>query len=127
MTLPEALGWPERCSGCGYHVATMGCECAGTLKFSTSASPRSEWGVFVTAVRAAVCSRPLCERPGRHVHQDDVRPRIKGRIEPKHIGQLYRRAKSEGLLAFVGKEPSGDAEGRNTHHDSPVYELRSAA
>ena len=49
------------------------------------------------------------------------------RVAPKRIGQFYARAKREALLVQVGKEPSNDRQGRNTHHDSPIYELRKAA
>jgi hypothetical protein len=75
-----------------------------------------EWAIFLDALRHAA-------RDG-DIHQKDVRPLIRGRIQHKHIGQLYRRAKKEGVLTQVGKEPSKDFQGRNTHHDSPVYALR---
>lgn len=92
----------------------------------------SEWVVFTdalarVAVTSTTCRRPRCDVSGTHVHQDAMRPIIRGRIEPKHIGLIYKRAKSEGLLKPADKEPSGDTTGRNTHHDSPVYELRSVA
>lgn len=79
-----------------------------------------EWSIFTAALRQVA-------RPNGEVHQDDVRPLIRGRIEAKHIGMLYRRAKSEHLLTYLRKEPSGDVAGRNTHHDSPVYQLRAVA
>ena len=86
----------------------------------------TEWVIFTTALSSATC-RKRCDVTCIHIHQDDVRPLIKGRIEPKHIGQLYKRAKTEGLLRPIGKERSGDVEGRNTHHDSPVYALSRRA
>ncbi|MGZ4521033.1 MAG: hypothetical protein ACXVGA_06770 [Mycobacteriaceae bacterium] len=89
-----------------------------TLCGCPSSKP-DEWQIFLTAVRSVA-------RGGR-VHQGDVRPLLRGRVQPKHVGQLYARAKREGLLIPVGKEPSNDTAGRNTHHDSPIYELRSAA
>ena len=61
------------------------------------------------------------------MHQHDVRRLIRGRVHHKHIGLFYRRAKKARLLVQVDKEPSTDAAGRNTHHDSPIYELRKAA
>ena len=75
-----------------------------------------EWRVFVDALRRAA-------KDGE-VHQDDVRALIRGRIYHKHIGQLYARARRDGVLVPLRKEQSGDKEGRNTHHASPVYELR---
>ena len=54
----------------------------------------------------------------------DVRPLIRGRIAPKHIGSLYRRARSEGLLVDTGQlEPSTDAAGRNTDKQSRIYRV----
>lgn len=81
---------------------------------------RDEWDIFVAALRSAVDT-------AGEIHQGDVRPLIRGRIEPKHIGQFYRRARKEGLIKFLRKEQSNDEQGRNTHHDSPVYELKGTA
>lgn len=78
-----------------------------------------EWSVFTTALTTAA-------RDGR-VHQADVRPIIRGRIEPKHIGTLYRRARAEGLLREVEHERSDDVAGKNAGRLEPVYELRSAS
>lgn len=103
---------PSRCSGCGYHVAIQGCRCN---------CEASEWSIFVAAVRASV-------RSDGTVHQSDVRPRIRGRINPKHIGTLWRRAKADGLIRDTGQvERSNDHLGRNSHRLEPIYELRSAA
>lgn len=107
---------PDRCSGCGFHPPTQGhrdgCAPPDTRE--------AEWRLFVEVLHQVVGHDGL-------VHQHDVRPRIRGRVHPKHIGQLYARAKREQLLVQVDKEPSTDAAGRNTHHDSPIYELRKAA
>lgn len=82
---------------------------------------RSEWGVFTSVLRQVV-------DPDGRVHQGKVRPLIRGRIEPKRIGQMYRRAKSEGLLIDTGdREPSNDAVGRNTDKLDRIYLLRGAA
>lgn len=78
----------------------------------------SEWVIFTAALRDSA-------RAGK-VHQSDMRPRIRGRIEPKHIGQLYARAKREGLLVEVDREKSNDEAGRNTNKWEPIYELRTA-
>jgi hypothetical protein len=100
----------DRCSGCGYHVPSQGCRCGG---------PTDEWGIFLVAVRAAA--------RGDRVHQRDVRPLLRGRIEPKHIGLQYRRAIREGVLVEIAREQSNDEAGRNTNKWEPIYELRRAA
>jgi hypothetical protein len=111
---------PGRCQGCGFHIATQGCACAGgRLKFEQQANAGDEWGIFVAALREAV-------RDGE-VHQRDMRPLIRGRIEPKHIGLFYRRAKRDGLLIEVRREQSNDEQGGNTNKWEPIYELRAAA
>jgi hypothetical protein len=88
----------------------MGCRCPG-----------GEWTVFVRALRSVA-------RDDGTVHQGDVRPLIRGRIEPKHIGQLYRRARTLGLIADTGeREPSTDVAGRNTDKTCRIYRLGAAA
>lgn len=78
-----------------------------------------EWAIFLAALRSAV--------RGGVVHQRDVRPIIRGRIEPKHIGTLYRRAKAEGVLIDTGKrEPSDDVAGRNADKLDRIYELAAS-
>lgn len=79
----------------------------------------TDWQVFVTVLRQVA-------RRGR-VHQRDVRPLISGRIAPHAVGQLYARAKREGLIVEVGREASNDVRGRNTNKREPIYELRPAA
>ena len=58
-------------------------------------TPPTEWRTFTAALRAAV-------RDDGTVHACDVRPLVRGRIEPKHIGESWRRARNEGLLVEVG-------------------------
>lgn len=80
-----------------------------------------EWPLFVSVVRRVA-------RVDGTVHQGDVRPLIRGRIAPKHIGSLYRRARSEGLLVDTGElEPSNDTAGRNSDKVSRIYKLGAAA
>lgn len=94
-----------RCGGCGFHVETQGCRCPG-----------GEWATFLAALRVAAVDGI--------VHQSAVRPLIRGRIEAKHIGTLYRRAKAEGLLVDTGeREPSNDVAGRNTDKLDRIYKL----
>lgn len=113
-TAPGLTAWlagrGDRCDH-GYapeqHPAICGC---GT-------GPASEWALFTAALREAV-------RDDGSVHQRDVRPRIRGRIEPKHIGQLWRKARDEGLVREAGHERSDDAAGRNAGRMEPYYFLR---
>ncbi len=107
--------YPGRCPDCEYHVATQGHgqECAPV-------APADEWGTFVSALRQA-------RRPDGTVHANDVRPLIAS-IYSKHRGQLYRRAKSDGLIRDTGmKEPSTDVAGRNSDKEARIYEWRAAA
>ncbi len=81
----------------------------------------SEWAIFRTAVRSAA-------RDDGTVHLCDVRPLIRGRIEPKHIGQMWRRARSEGLVRDTGeREQSDDVAGRNADKLDRIYRLGRAA
>ncbi len=84
-------------------------------------APPTEWSIFTTALKQAV-------RDDGSIHQADVRPLIRGRIEPKHIGQLWRRARSEGLVRDTGeREQSNDVAGRNADKLDRVYALGRAA
>lgn len=92
-------------------------------------SDLGEYAVFVRAVREVAAEN------GGTVYQSDrpdgrlgVRSRLRGRIEPKHVGTLYRRAKSEGLLADTGeREKSDDVAGKNSDKLDRIYVLRGAA
>lgn len=101
---------PDRCQH-GYHLTLQHpdlCDC----------QPPAEWPLFVAALRRA-------KRVDGTVHVNDVRPLIRGRIAPKHIGTLYRRAVAEGLLETIpggsGWEPSTDVVGRNSDKMSRVW------
>jgi hypothetical protein len=73
----------------------------------------TEWAVFLKALRTSVDDRGL-------ISQTRVRPLIQS-IPPKHRGQLYRRAMSEGLIRPDGYEPSTDLKGRNTDKPQRTY------
>lgn len=80
-----------------------------------------DWHVFLSALRSVA-------RDDGTVHQADMRPRIRGRIEPKVIGTLYRRARAEHIIRDTGqREPSNDAAGRNTDKLDRIYALGRAA
>lgn len=81
--------------------------------------PVDEWAVFLDAVRRSV-------RDGR-VHLSDLRPKLRGRIAPKHIGLMVRRARAEGLLVEVAHERSDDVQGRNAGRMEPLYAWRGDA
>lgn len=78
----------------------------------------AEWATFTDALSRAADADGV-------VHQRDVRPLLRGRVEPKHIGSCYTRAKREGLLTEIRREPSDDARGRNTNKWEPVYALHT--
>lgn len=110
---------PGRCES-GYDIKTQHpafCKCSA----GAPVAPPTEWQIFTTALKAAV-------RDDGSIHQADVRPLIRGRIEPKHIGQLWRRARSEGLVRDTGeREQSNDVAGRNADKLDRVYALGRAA
>lgn len=94
----------DRCSGCGFEVKVQGCRCPG-----------SEWARFVAALRQA-------KRVDGTIHQRDVRPIIRGRIAPKHIGQMYQRARAEHLIDDTGCwEDSDDLIGKNRHKPERIW------
>ena len=106
MGLVEWLAsYPDRCAH-GYHRTAQMCP---------DCSQGDEWVIFLAALGTAT-------RSGQ-VHQADVRPLIRGRIEPKHVGTLYRRAKAEGLLREAGHERSDDVVGKNAGRLEPFYEV----
>ena len=96
---------PERCTH-GYHRTMQVCPDCGA---------GGDWAIFRDALARAT-------RLGL-VHQRDMRPLLRGRIEPKHVGLCYRRAIREGLIREVTRERSNDEAGRNTNKWEPVYEV----
>lgn len=105
MSLDEYLRSIEgRCSGCGYDLKAQSCHCPG-----------SDWDIFTRALREVA--------KNGEVHQCDVRPRIRGRINPQTIPGLYAKAKRIGLITEIRRERSNDVIGRNTNKDEPVYRL----
>lgn len=100
---------PARCSY-GYDLATQHpglCNCQDGRE-------AGEWSIFRAALAGSV-------RPDGTVGVNDVRPKVRGRIEAKHIGTLWRRAAAEGLIRHHGWESSTDAIGRNADKQSRVY------
>jgi hypothetical protein len=102
-------GLAGRCPTCGYHLTKQRCVCQ-----------HSEWAIFTAALRQVAVDGI--------VHQSAMRRLIRGRIEPKHVGTFYRRAKAEGLIRDTGeREPSDDAAGRNSDKLDRIYALAVAA
>lgn len=124
MTLDAYLATlPDRCEH--LYARNQGCPTcvpvAPDQGKAGAAGTTDEWSLFRGTVLAAA-------RPDGTVHQGDVRPLIRGRIAPKHIGSLYRRARSEGLLVDTGQlEPSTDTAGRNGDKTSRVYAIGRAS
>lgn len=77
----------------------------------------AEWHIFTRALKLAADDAAL-------VSQTRMRPLLRG-IEPKHIGQLYRRARKDGLIEVAGWEPSTDVAGGNADKQQRLYRLRT--
>lgn len=76
-----------------------------------------EWPFFVSVIRKVA-------RADGSVHQNDVRPLIRGRIPAKHVGLLWKRARNDGLIVDTGEwERSTDVEGRNSDKRCRIYRL----
>lgn len=109
---------PDRCSGCGRHVATQG--------HGSACAPVAPGGVdeayptFVRHLRAAV-------RPDGTLHASDMRRALDGKgIPPRTLSSCWRRAKARGLLIEAGIERSDDHRGRNAGRPEPYYLLGAA-
>ena len=114
MSLEDYLkGRSDRCPGCGFHVATQGCDC-----------PSPEWNVFELALRSSV-------RDDGTVHVNDVRPKIRGHIAPQNIGKSWRRARALKLIRFIdgpsGWEESTDTASRNADKLARIYAWRGSS
>lgn len=127
--IPEARTWPERCPGCGYHVATQGCECRGTLKFTPGEVRRDQAFRNLDASDAtdenAVIFRAIREvaAQGGEFSANDVRPLLPEQINRHRIGRQFSRAIELGLIEPVGLVKSTDP-GTNAHR---VLKYRRAA
>ena len=88
---------------------------------SAASQAPDEWAVLVAAV-----SKVAAEHDGE-VDWTHVRPIIRGRIEPKHVGTLVRRARREGLLIEDHFDRSEDAVGKNAGRMEPKYRIGTTA
>lgn len=111
---------PGRCTH-GYHPKQRhSCTKTPSPAWTSPQSPDSsagEWPFFVSILRKVT-------RADGTIHQGDVRPLIRGRIPAKHIGQLWKRARNDGLIVDTGEwERSTDVEGRNGDKQCRIYRL----
>ena len=88
---------------------------------SAASQAPDEWAVLVAAV-----SKVAAEHDGE-VDWTHVRPIIRGRIEPKHVGTLVRRARREGLLIEDHFDRSEDVVGKNAGRMEPKYRIGTTA
>ena len=80
-----------------------------------------EWSIFTAALRSAV-------RADGTICQTRARAAYRGRIEPRHLGSLYRKARDRGLIVDTGeREESTDTPGRNADKLARVYRWAAAA
>ena len=88
---------------------------------SAASQAPDEWAVLVAAV-----NKVAAEHDGE-VDWTHVRPIIRGRIEPKHVGTLVRRARREGLLIEDHFDRSEDVVGKNAGRMEPKYRIGTTA
>lgn len=113
-----------RCAGCRQLIAEAAlvdragetCETCPSCEFKSAPKP-GEWDTFVAAIRH------VANGNRGEIDQNKVRPLIRGRIEHKHIGDCYRRAKNTGLIREDGVNRSDDHQGRNAGRWQPKYRL----
>lgn len=76
--------------------------------------PNDEWSFFLRTLRS-------CVRDDGTLHVNDVRPLIRGKVEPKHIGQFWKRAATLKLIRFKEWEQSTDEAGGNADKLARVH------
>lgn len=76
-----------------------------------------EWATFRRAFTA------IARANDGVIRQSEMRKRIRGHIDPPHIGGLYTRAKAEHLIHVDGYERSDDRPGKNAGRLEPRYRL----
>lgn len=112
------------CTQCNHRLdyAAVLCEadiCTSCL-LDDLRKPADTWDFFLRTIRESV-------RDDGTVHQCDVRPKVRGQIEPKTIATYYRRARALRLLVEDGTERSDDVRGKNAGRHEPVYRLTAKA
>jgi len=81
----------------------------------------AEWRTFLAAIKQVAAEN------GGEVDANKVRPLVRGRIEPKHIGTAFAVAKKAELIERIGINESTDVAGKNAGRPQPLYRLRVAA
>lgn len=79
-----------------------------------------EWDIFRQAILQAA-------DPIGVVRQNSVRPLIAGKIAPRRVGPMYRRACREGLIYATDQwEQSDDKSGKNAGRPVRIYRRKPA-
>lgn len=105
MTLDTLTRLPGRCTGCGYHVATQGCACAGLAAkakgqaIATAAHPADRVRVEAAIRQLAATGRPFSANDARLIHG------VKGGT----VGATFTALRKEGVIRSCGDETSTDA------------------
>ena len=98
----------DRCSGCGFHVATQGCACAALAarekgqEIASAAHPDERSRVESAIRNLAATGRPFSANDARKLHG------VKGGV----VGAAFTALRKEGVIKAVGDETSTD---RGTH------------
>lgn len=73
-----------------------------------------EWDWFLRILREAAT-------PTGVIDQNEVRPKLRGKVRPARIGAFYRRACLEGRIRPEGWNTSDDLEQRNAGKPTRMY------
>lgn len=111
--IPEALTWPERCPGCGYHEPTQGCACKGTLRFTPglaakaqgqaaalSAHPSEAARVEAAIRQLAASGKPFSANDARQIHG------VRGGV----VGATFTAMRKARVIRAVGDEISDSVQ-----------------
>lgn len=109
---------PGRCSGCGFHVATQGCSCAGLAAkakgqaIATAARPDDRAKVEAAIRQLAAAGRPFSANDARAIHG------VTGGI----VGATFTALNKAGVI-----EPAGDVDSTGkSAHGHRIYKWRGA-
>lgn len=102
----------DRCSGCGYHLETQGCTCAGEaaksrgMSVALAAHPDDRAKVEAAVRQLAATGRPFSANDARAVHG------VTGGV----VGAVFSSLASAGVIRSIGYEKSTKA----STHAHPV-------
>lgn len=92
----------DRCDGCGYHVASQGCACAGLAAkdrgqaVASAAHPDDRSRVEAAIRQLAATGKPFSANDARALHG------VKGGV----VGSAFTALHKAGVIRHVGSEPS---------------------